>query len=477
MTEPRPGRGGGIARASARGLIALVGAGVGVVAVLGAALVPWPAHTASAPSVVVTPVPVDQQLACSGDLLKLGDSTGQDADQALRVGTPELMLLPQDAQRTQLAGPSAPTSLELGDDGTVAAAEGIAKAAGDFSGFAASACIAPSSESWLVGGSTQTGRTALIELANPTSVDATVTLDVFTEKGEISAPGADGITVPAGGQRVLSLAGLAPDAGSPVVHVTSSGGLVAASMQLSVSRGLLASGIETVTPTGDAAERQVIPGLTIVAADDHAANVENRIARYGDGSADLSTIVRLFAPGGQDAHATITVTPESGSGGGTPATVEADVAGGDTSDVSIDGIETGTYTVTVDSDVPVVASARASVASTPAPAANTTDLGWFAAPQRIAVPTAVAVTSGPPAVLHLANDGDRQSTVDLGPLGSVTVPAHSAASVALKAGHHGFTLSPTRPVYASVTFASSAQLAGMTVQPHAVDADPVTVFP
>jgi hypothetical protein len=471
MSEPT--RSSTTARAGARVVVAVVALVVGSALVAGAALVPWPSHGIEPLSTVVTPVALPQQLVCPGALLKLGDSSGQDADTALAVSDPSPTFGPHDASDTRLTGPGTPHVISLDQSGTVAAAQAESKSANDFSGFAAASCTATASESWLVGGATTTGRTALVSLSNPTDVDASVDLEVTTEDGTVDAPGATGIVVPAGGQRVLSLAGLAPDAVSPVVHVRSTGGQIAASMQLSVSRGLLPSGIDTVTPTSVPAEHLVIPGLVIVDSDDHASNVQNRIAQSADAS-DLSTVLRLLVPGTANAHASITISPEHGDTA-EGATLEADLVAGRVTDVSLDGLESGSYTVTVDTDQPVVAAARASVASSEKPSPNSTDLAWFAVPATIAVPTALAVPAGPGARIHVANDGDTAVTVDLASAGTLSVPAHGSASLGLRAGAH--SMSASGPVSATVTFASTSQLAALTVQPRAADADPVTVWP
>jgi hypothetical protein len=64
----------------------------------------------------------------------------------------------------------------------------------------------------------------LVLLSNPTAVAATVDVRVFGEAGPVEAPSALGDHRAAARQRVLSLAGLAPNLASPVVHVTSTGG-------------------------------------------------------------------------------------------------------------------------------------------------------------------------------------------------------------------------------------------------------------
>ncbi|RII97134.1 hypothetical protein DZF97_17335, partial [Clavibacter nebraskensis] len=118
----------------------------------------------------------------------------------------------------------------------------------DLAGLAATSCSEATADAWLVGGATTTGRTTFVVLDNPSGVSSTVDLAITGEDGAVSAPGASGISVPAGGRRVLSLAGLAPDLSSPAVHVQSRGGQVVARLEQSTVRGLLAGGVDWIGP-------------------------------------------------------------------------------------------------------------------------------------------------------------------------------------------------------------------------------------
>ncbi|MFW8745689.1 DUF5719 family protein, partial [Mesorhizobium japonicum] len=153
-----------------------------------------------------------------------------------------------------------------GGSGLLAGAQSQIAAADDESGLAAAACAEPSGSTWLVGGATTTGRTTLLTLANPTQVDATVTLAIFGEKGVVQAPGLSGIVVTAGAQRVIPLAGFAPDLASPAIHVTARGGRIVASLQQSTVRGLDAGGVDLVGATADPSTSLRIPGIRVLGA-------------------------------------------------------------------------------------------------------------------------------------------------------------------------------------------------------------------
>ena len=229
-------------------------AAVAVILVVG--LVPLPTVAIQPPSVEVEPQPADEVRVCAGAILRLGDETGQDAGTGVALGDPSV-------RSAAVGGTLRPGVLEATDAGTggtsaapavfqltpepgatLAAAQSQVVDDEGFSGYAATACAEPSGSVWLVGGATTIGRTTLLTLANPTEVDATVSLSIFGENGAVTAPGMSGIHVAAGSQRVLSLAGFAPELLSPVVHVESRGGRVAAWLQQSITRILDPGGVE-----------------------------------------------------------------------------------------------------------------------------------------------------------------------------------------------------------------------------------------
>ena len=250
---------------------------VASVAIIGAVgLLPLPSHRIAVPTVTVTPDPADQVRVCPGALLRLGDESGQNANTPSSLGAPSVTRggigadLTQSADRAQrrrhrgrgrarrTCSPLAPAA-----GATLAGAQSQVADAPDYTGFAAAACAEPSGSIWLVGGSTAVGRTTLLTLANPSPVDATVALTILSASGPVNAPGMSGIVVKAGAQRVIPLAGFAPDVDSPVVHVVSRGGQVVAALQQSIVRGLDAGGVDLVGAAGDPATHLVIPGVRV----------------------------------------------------------------------------------------------------------------------------------------------------------------------------------------------------------------------
>ncbi len=224
------------------------------------------------PGVQVVPVAADQLRVCPGSVLRLGDESGENADTPIAIGVPSVRAdaigasLDQQPDQCQSDASTGGTSaapqvlrIQPGDGAAIAGAQSQVVEARDFVGFAAAACSEPSGSIWLAGGSMAVGRTSILTLTNPTAVGALVTLTILGEKGPVEAPGMNGIDVPAGSQRVLSLAGFAPGLVSPVVHVEARGGQVTASLQQSIVRGLDAVGVDLVDAAPDPATDLTFP--------------------------------------------------------------------------------------------------------------------------------------------------------------------------------------------------------------------------
>jgi hypothetical protein len=241
-------------------------------------------------------------------------------------------------------------------------------------GLAGAACQNPSSDIWLVGGSTATGRESLLILRNPSPVDATVDLQIFGEEGLLQLQGLTGISVASGKSVVLPMSGLAPKAKTFVTHITSKGGAVAAWLQVKSVRGLQASGLDYISPSMGASLNQVIPGIFIRGAADAAA-----LAAANSDYADLAQIIRVFVPGETEANVKIQILGANAKTFGT--VIVQTLKAGSVTDVSISGLTDGDYVAVLDSDVPVQAAARLSRTNkTKVPA---TDFTWLQAAQPI----------------------------------------------------------------------------------------------
>ncbi len=471
----------------ARILTGIVGLAVAIVVVGAASVLPLPSVTTSPPLRTVTPAASAEVRVCAGPLLALGDQSGRDASTATSFGRPRLTRgtgtgfgasTDQRLEHTDDRAGAAPDALtsgangsdtsDSGANGDIAGAQSQVAAHGDEVGLAAAECREPTADSWLVGGATDTGRTTLVTLSNPTRVASTVDIAVSDERGSVAAAGARGIIVPPSTERVVSLAAFAPDITSPVVHVQSRGGQIVAGLQQSTVRTLEPGGVDTVGSTAPPSTRLVVPGLVI-------ANSAGTVARQPEpGFADLRTTARLFVPGTAAAKIRITIVADGGKQVGVPATIS--IPAGKVTEVPLDNLADGSYTVTITSNHPVVGGVRASTAG----ATGQTDFAWLAAAPALDATARFAVPTGPAPALHLANPGAAARTVTLAPAGgtarTVTVPAHGGVAVPVAAGSSD-TLTGARGLFAAISYAGDGQLAGFTLSPPLPASTPVRVYP
>ena len=222
---------------------------------------------------------------------------------------------------------------------------------GDLRGLAAAPCQQPINDAWLLGANTALGRTAVLNISNASGTPATVNLELFSAHGQIQAPDSRGLLVSPGATRSINLAGLAPNERQLSVHLRSSGGPVAATIQQSVLRGLTAGGVELITPGAGAADAQVMTGVDVqdpaavksLADKPGFADVVPALQITVPGPVDAVVDVRLFGPNGQRALP-----------GGGAVTAKA----GSVTEVPLTGVPAGMYTVSATSDVSFAASSR-----------------------------------------------------------------------------------------------------------------------
>lgn len=462
-----------VAALGARLAAGLAGIGVSVLAVGGSGLVPWPTLASAAPSTLVTPVASDQLRVCPGPLLTLAEDSSQAAaatsigrfastfgarsgENGVAVATSDLAAV-DNAQSSRDGAPillGVPVETGAAQAPLVAGAQSQTASSETLGGFAAAACTEPASESWLVGGSTDVGRTSLVLLSNPTTVVASVDLAVYGEAGRVDAPGSTGILVQPGSQRIVSLAGLAPNLRSPVVHVTATGGQVAAALQQSLIRGLQPGGVELTGPTTSPALGQIIPGVVI-------GTLGSDVSADAGAVSEDAPSVRILAPG--DTVATVSVGVQSENGASTGTSLEVQIQPGIATEVPLVGVVAGDYTVRVVSDQPVVAAAVTTTAGTVSP-----DFSWTAAAAAQDGDFLVGVADGPAPALHLANTGtvdvDLTLSSDAVPATPITVPAGQATVVALSTSGQ-YLVSGGAGIAAAVGYATDGQSSSYPLSP------------
>ena len=207
------------------------------------------------------------------------------------------------------------------------------------------------------------------------------------------------------------------------MHVTASGGEVAASLQQSTVRGLEPGGVDIVGPDGrPRAPRHPSPGFVV-----SSSTAADPDAQPGaeEGYSDEQPGLRLLAPGDTGTRATVSVVGEDGAPG-TSFTV--DLEPGVSIEAPLSDLGAGAYTVSVEADQPVVAAARSAVAGN-----DGRDFGWFAASTPLtADATLVAPARGATPVLHAWNPGGADATVVLtserGTTRELDLPAATALS-------------------------------------------------
>jgi len=419
----------------------------------------------------VTPVPADAERVCAGSALRLSDDAGNDATKASTVGSATVATATtgSSVERSSLdpssTGGSDPRLLTAPAGKTtpqVAGSSYQSVSSGDLVGAGAASCDDPSQSTWLVGGSTETGRTSLVTLSNPTDVNATVDLSIYDANGTVSAPGTTGIVVAPNTQKVVPLSGFVSDQGSTVVHVESSGGQIVAHMQESIVRTLTPGGFDIVSGGADPSTTQIIPGVVLAGAQE---------AQRGDDTADAAPIVRLFVPGTEAARVTLGITTSEGGGSTVNATAEPGVV----TDVALDDFPDGRYSFTVTSTVPVVAGARTTTPTED----DRTDLGWFASAEPLGASAITALAPGPNQRMTLVNptrtdarvtirSGDEQQRVEVvaGATSTVIVPVSKQ-----------LVLTGTKGIVAGVTYEGSDGIAGFPVRAATEVSTPVRVYP
>jgi hypothetical protein len=379
--------------------------------------------------------------------------------------------------------------IEPADGSDLAGAQSQQVAVRDFVGFTTASCAEPSGSIWLVGGATTTGRTSILTVTNPTDVAAQVSLQIFGEDGAVEAPGMSGIDVPAGSQRVLSLAGFAPGLLSPVVHVEARGGRVVAYLQQSIVRGLDATGMDLIGASPEPAAQLTVPGVRIL---DSLAT--NRALALEDWD-DAVPIVRIFNPGSEAVEVTVGVTPIGSEAEGTGFPINAEP--GVVTEVPLDaGIEVdtgvaladGVYTVTMTADRPFLGAVRTTAAQDIGPietdasvAAPPTDFAWYAPAPELTGDALVVVAPGPAPVLTAVNPGDSAVTVTLDAQGggddlSLDVPAGGSASIPVVADT-AYLLTGATGLHAAISYAADDAMGAYPVASARPVSGPIVVRP
>ena len=496
-------------RAGVTGVTGIVSAGAIALGIAALVTVPLPEYIGTPPSLSVAPVPALQQRVCPGPLLEVSPqateditfySTGQAlySEASSEKNFDSWWLDAVDNLNDSLSAAPKVISVppaESAEEAPVLAGNQIEQAATEaLSGLAAASCSEPANDLWLVGGSTEVGRTTLLTLSNPTEVTATVSLEVFTEQGYIDSSAADGIIVLPGEQRILSLAGYAPDAIAPVVRVMSVGGQILANLQQSVTRTLMPSGVEWIAPGSGAATQQIIAGVVLSGQHDHDRS------EVSDVTSDLEPGIRILVPGEKNSEVTVTLLSNEGK----KVEFTANLSAKKVTQLPTAGVPDGVYTVIVTAQEPLVAGVRTvqdssaaspllegSPAATPAPSVAPElvapaasigggDFTWIASSSFLTDTVLIPVPQGPAPVVSFYNPANRTAEVTMSAPGQkdvvLSVKAGEMASAQLVADAK-YTAQGAKGLVGGMTFIGSGFGSAIALNPANVLGSSITVYP
>ena len=427
----------------------------------------WPTVTHTPAKVEVTPISGDIFLTCAGPLRALGRDPlnaaliTADARPEITVGAADGVRVEEHQLRMPELADASEQTMYIGRSDAreaveIAAAESVSVMGPDLAGFAASACRAPSMESWIVGGAASTGTSDIVLIANPSDVTATASFTVYGSTGPTRT--SDIVLAPRTQVSVPLAAGAAGES-TPIVRVTATGAPLRTMLQSSLIRVLDPSGIDLQDGTGQPQRSQVLAGVQVlVEATDEAS----------------MTIGRLMAPS-NDTNVRLTTRTADGARV-VGDEISIDLRAGEPVEVDLPGLPVGVYSVEIDADEPVVAAAWQSTG-----VGAGVDYAWMTPAPTIAEPTTFAVPRGPAATLHLRNNTDADTVVTLtdfanGDEREVVVGAQGAALIQVDSDA-AYGLSTTGPVHAAITMATPGAIAGWPVWPSAASSSAVTVYP
>ena len=411
----------------------------------------------SLPSVEVKPAEPDRQLVCMGPALSFGSQGasavgyGTSTDTVVGANTALTPLVETDvvdgfslerALTTTLPGVVS-QPLEQGD---VAATSAQELSNPNVRGLAVAECTDPSTDVWLVGGDTTTGRQSALSIINPGDVAASVDIEVWGASGPITAPLGRGVLIAPGAQRVLSLAGLAPGEVSPVIRVKSSGVGVVATLHYSIFRGLTADGLSVVSAQPAPSTLRVITGV-FTPPEELFGPIRGK-----EGYADTAALVRLLSPE-KNTRANIRVI----YAGAVDSVIVVELIAGQTKDLFLDEFGTGDIALIVSSEEPIVGAVRSSVGND-----AQTDTDWAASVEGVVGSTVFAVPAFAQARLSLVNPSNEAITVTLDGR-DLQVEAGSIVSRPLSPGAH--ELRATGAIYAAVSIRGDTLTDSFSVHP------------
>ncbi len=280
-------------------------------------------------------------------------------------------------------------------------------------GLLGSSCQAPSTDLWLIGGDTSTGRETLLLLVNPSSVDATVSVEAIG-LGAAKAS-SSGISVPAHLSTVVPVSSILPDTKSLALHVRSYGSSIAAWMQQRTLRGLSYAGADFVSAVEGFSSKLQVPGILIRGSND-AVKLANSNADYFD----LVPTLRIYNPTSETVNFVAQIFGANDKSFGT--VIRDSVPANSVSDFAISGLSDGDYAAFIQADAAVGAAVRLPRVTN---SANPiTDFAWLPAAQPLVGKNAITVPAAGIAKLSVTNSKSGSIAITIDGV-SITLPSGS----------------------------------------------------
>lgn len=384
---------------------------------------------------IVSVQPKQPTLVCPGPVFVNGGQNGVTLGSFTQTGV--VSISGQDSGKSIAASSSSEKVLPGGATGSKsfnAVQSQLANVRQAF-GLTVANCVPGSNEVWLVAGDNSVGREALLVLANPTGVDASVSLQLYGTSGPIQGSGLSGISAPAGKVTVLPLSSFAPKTETFSVQVSSRGAMLGIWLQQKTVRGLVPAGLDLVGASAFPSKIVTIPGIFLRGSN----SIESLLASDSDYS-DVVPILRVTAPGDKSSNFTAQIQGADGSSFGN--VIQGEVPAGSTRDFVLEDLADGNYSIYIESDSEILASARYTRMSGSKP-----DFAWAQAVTPSKLNAGFTTSARATSKLSIANPNSNVAEVNLNGR-KHQVAANSNLVIALSSGS-SYNIKSNLPVSAS----------------------------
>ncbi len=296
---------------------------------------------------------------------------------------------------TKDVGKSEVLVAEGGLAGGLEAVQATRRVSGPYRGISMTRCVRPGRDWWFVGASGALGYYDGVYLVNTERTPALVDVSLWSEKGPLDVPRAEGIEVPPHSRVAIGLGDWAPDQQRVALHVVARAGRVAAAVADRRHTDARPDGVDWLVPAAAPGLHFVVPGF--------AAGVGDRR-------------LLLAVPGADDAIVTVRIVGSSGAFVPT-ALAKVQVPGGTVQSLDIGkalGADDAALEVTSDRPVLVSGLLRGRDRDT-----GYADTAWTAAAPALDGPAVVAATR--------VNYGNTTTLLLSAPAGAARVEVRSLA--------------------------------------------------